>query len=533
MIKSADRCRQNLEVLKQLGMKKLIVIIFLISSFFSTLGSASASSLPGYPPDDLVNLAETTTKSVVTISCGNSIGSGWSASVNLSQADSQKGYKSIVITNHHVIDSCITTGDVTIVLSNQTRVAGVVSAWDESNDLASILTTTTIPKLRWEGQTPQQGWWVGVIGSPLGFPGILTTGIISSINKSNFRGTTDAAINPGNSGGPVFDRSGRVVGLATAKYINAENFGIFHGTPLLCIKIFSCANPGGIWTGSTITIPNPTTSPKSVEPSSQPTTPAMPKNPQPSQSPSITRPGGDVQPRIVHARKDWSARITSFEYLKGINPLVGNKPTILFVKGFCTKYGKTIQAYKNTGSNGVKYANGNRYVTPQWKCINGLFQGKIEVTGNTRIGIFEVPSQHNGTEITFKPGVDVSLTNTEDPSDPGPYIEPPEISDNTIAPPSISSIKFLKGSNPPSVYNPATIEVRGKCSTAGEKIELYWNLVPIKSSYWTLRANNIACSAGSFVVQDIAVGGSVQYKVREFPSKNFSPTLVLPDGKIK
>lgn len=514
-------------------MKKLVLFICLISSLFLTQGSAEASSLPGYPPDDLVSLAETTTKSVVSIICGNSIGSGWSASINLSASDSQKGFKSIVITNHHVISGCTTNGDVTIVLSNQSRIAGIVSAWDESNDLASVLTTAVIPKLKWDGQTPQQGWWVGVIGSPLGFPGILTTGIISSVNKSTFRGTTDAAINPGNSGGPVFDRSGRVVGLATAKYINAENFGIFHGTPLLCIKIFSCANPGGIWAGSTIIIPNPTTSPKSVEPSTQPTAPAVPKNPQPSQTPSSTPPNGEVQPKIVHARKDWSARITSFEYLKGANPLVGNKPTTLSVKGFCTKYGKTVQSYKNTGSNGVKYPNGNRYVTPQWKCVNGLFQGKIEVTGNTRIGIFEVPSQHGGTEITFKPGVDVSLTNAEDPSDPGPYIEPPEISDKTIAPPSIRSIKFLKGSNPPSVYNPATIEIQGKCSSLGEKIELYWNLAPIKSSYWTLRANSVACSAGLFSVQDIAVGGSVQYKVREFPSKNFSPAVVLSDGKIK
>ena len=514
-------------------MKRLVLLICLIPSLFLTSSSANASSLPGYPPEDLVNLAETTTKSVVSILCGNSIGSGWSASVTLNQSDSQKGFKSLVITNHHVISSCTTNSEVIIVLSNQTRVSGFVNAWDESNDLASILTTTNIPKLKWEGQTPQQGWWVGVIGSPLGFPGILTTGIISSINKSTFRGTTDAAINPGNSGGPVFDRSGRVVGLATAKYINAENFGIFHGTPLLCIKIFACSNPNGIWTGTSIAIPNPTTSPSAGAPSTQSPVPKQPQDPKPSPSPSIDSPRGGIQPKIVHAAKDWSARITSFSYLNGFNPLVGNKPTTLLMKGYCTKYGKNIQAYKNTGSNGVKYPNGNRYVTPQWKCVNGRFEGKIEVTGNTRMGIFEVPSQHNGTEITFKVGVDVGSTNTEDPLDPGPYVEPPTISDKSIIPPSISDIKFLKGSNPPSVYSPATIEIRGNCSSSGQFIELYWNLAPIKSSYWTIRANNVACSDGTFLVQDIAVGGSVQYKVREMPSKNFSQPFVLKEGKIK
>ena len=38
---------------------------------------------------------------------------------------------------------------------------------------------------------------------------------------------TDAAINPGNSGGPVFDRAGRVVGIATAGILFAQNLGFF------------------------------------------------------------------------------------------------------------------------------------------------------------------------------------------------------------------------------------------------------------------------------------------------------------------
>ena len=506
--------------------------------------SASTDDLPSNPPSDLVALAEKTTKSVVSVLCSNSIGSGWAVSIDLSPTQIAAGNRSYIITNHHVIADCTVNREVTLILSNQTRVSGKVFSWDATNDLAGIFTSTSLPKLTWEGATPQQGWWVGVLGSPLGFPGILTTGIVSSVNKNTFKGTTNAAINPGNSGGPVFDRTGRVIGLATAKYTNAEGFGIFHGTPLLCLGILSCDNPNGVWNGLSPNVPKPTVSPT---PSSAPTpTASSTPTPMPSasatsaESPKLTptpsptqNPSREIQARINHAPKDWSARIISYEYSQGSNPLVGDKPTTLLIKGYCTNFGKLIQAYKNTGSNGVKYPNGNRYVAPKWKCVNGKFNGKIDVTGNTRIGVFEEPSQHSGTEITFKQGLYISKTNTEDPSDPGPYVEPPLINDTSVAPPVVKKIRFISGKNPPNVYNAATIEISGKCSNSGELLELYWNHYPIKDSNWRLRVSNIGCASETFVVQDIAVGGAIQYKVREFPSKNYSLPLILPDGKIK
>jgi hypothetical protein len=221
----------------------------------------SLVTAPSSQPIDLVNLASETTKSVVSVLCGSGIGSGWSINVALSAANVSNGYKSYIITNHHVIDDCISSRAVTLVLSNQTRVSGYVYSWDEANDVAGILTSTLISPLNWRGANPQQGWWAGIIGSPLGFPGILTTGIVSSVNNSTYLGTTTAAINPGNSGGPVFDRSGRVIGLATAKYVNAESFGIFNGTPLLCNKIVVCSSTSQIWSGAIVATPTPTPTP--------------------------------------------------------------------------------------------------------------------------------------------------------------------------------------------------------------------------------------------------------------------------------
>jgi len=70
------------------------------------------------------------------------------------------------------------------------------------------------------------GQRVFAIGNPFGLERTLTTGIISSLNRSLPARRTnrsiksiiqiDAAINPGNSGGPLLDSHGRMIGMNTA-----------------------------------------------------------------------------------------------------------------------------------------------------------------------------------------------------------------------------------------------------------------------------------------------------------------------------
>ena len=68
------------------------------------------------------------------------------------------------------------------------------------------------------------GDWVFAIGSPYGFRGTVTTGIVSARGRDIGAGQygdflqIDAPINRGNSGGPTFDLEGRVVGVNTAIY---------------------------------------------------------------------------------------------------------------------------------------------------------------------------------------------------------------------------------------------------------------------------------------------------------------------------
>ena len=220
----------------------------------SSPNSSYKSSNFTEPPKDLSKLSEQLLPSVVTVRCLTGSGTGWSADLKLSNALTSAGFQSLVITNHHVIEDCMGTKNVTIVLSNGTSVPGKIVSWNSSNDVAGVATVTAIPSLQWIGSPPRQGWWVGVLGSPLGKSNVLTTGIISSINNLAKTFTLTAPINPGNSGGPVFDSTGRVLGLATSKNLLssgqiAEGFGNAHGVPLLCTSIVTCDLERDPWNG--------------------------------------------------------------------------------------------------------------------------------------------------------------------------------------------------------------------------------------------------------------------------------------------
>jgi S1-C subfamily serine protease len=131
-----------------------------------------------------------------------------------------------ILTNFHVVEDARQVG-VTL-FDGSVHEARLVGS-DPNNDLAVIQIDAPAAKLfpiAWgDSGKLLVGLRVFAIGNPFGLERTLTTGIISSLNRSLrtdnnrlIRGIiqTDAAINPGNSGGPLLNRRGELIGITTA-----------------------------------------------------------------------------------------------------------------------------------------------------------------------------------------------------------------------------------------------------------------------------------------------------------------------------
>jgi serine protease Do len=129
-----------------------------------------------------------------------------------------------IVTNNHVVENAV---EIEIITDNGSVLEAELVGTDPETDLAVLKVTNggTYPFVDF-GSSKQlrRGDWVVAVGSPLGFSGTATAGIVSALGKpGDFRRSQtytdylqiDAAINRGNSGGPTFDMNGRVVGVNT------------------------------------------------------------------------------------------------------------------------------------------------------------------------------------------------------------------------------------------------------------------------------------------------------------------------------
>jgi len=146
-----------------------------------------------------------------------------------------------ILTNNHVVNGAT---ELTVTLANKEVYKARVLAKDRSVDLALIKIDAKdkLPVLPLgNSDTLLVGQKVLAIGNPFALDGTLTTGVVSSLNRSiptddnrTLEGMiqTDAAINPGNSGGPLFDSHGAVIGINTAIYGSQGNIGVGFATPI-------------------------------------------------------------------------------------------------------------------------------------------------------------------------------------------------------------------------------------------------------------------------------------------------------------
>ena len=152
-----------------------------------------------------------------------------------------------VVTNNHVVASA---GSVEVTLADRTRAPARVVGRDPSNDLAvvkiDVPEAQLHPLILANSATLQVGQLAIAIGNPFGLDRTVTTGVISSLNRS-LRGDdgqmivdviqTDAAINPGNSGGPLLSSRGEVIGVNTAIYSpSGGNVGVGFAVPANTVR---------------------------------------------------------------------------------------------------------------------------------------------------------------------------------------------------------------------------------------------------------------------------------------------------------
>jgi S1-C subfamily serine protease len=192
----------------------------------------AAAELPaGLTAEERTNIAvyEAVNRSVVNINTKTTV----SAGLFLLEVPSEGAGSGIVLdrtghilTNAHVVEGA---KEIQVVLFDGSSHAATIVGLDPATDVAVIRVAapaeSLVPVRFGDSAELRVGQRVFAIGNPFGLERTLTTGIVSSLNRSlptklgrTIKSIiqTDAAINPGNSGGPLLDSSSRLIGMTTA-----------------------------------------------------------------------------------------------------------------------------------------------------------------------------------------------------------------------------------------------------------------------------------------------------------------------------
>jgi S1-C subfamily serine protease len=176
-----------------------------------------------------INVYESSNRSVVNINTKAKVAKGFF----LMEAPSEGAGSGIVIdeqghvlTNFHVVEGA---QEIQAMLYDGSSHAASVVGVDPVTDVAVLRVEAPgellAPVQFGDSSDLKVGQKVFAIGNPFGLERTLTTGIISSLNRSlpTRAGRTiksiiqtDAAINPGNSGGPLLDSGSLLIGMTTA-----------------------------------------------------------------------------------------------------------------------------------------------------------------------------------------------------------------------------------------------------------------------------------------------------------------------------
>jgi Do/DeqQ family serine protease len=140
----------------------------------------------------------------------------------------------IIVTNNHVVEGA---SRITVNFNDGKQLSAKLIGVDPDSDVAVLrvdakgLPTAPIGT----SSDLMIGETVVAVGNPFGLSGTVTIGVVSALGRSvpsKEQGRTftdfiqtDASINPGNSGGPLLNIEGKVIGINTAIYANAQGIG--------------------------------------------------------------------------------------------------------------------------------------------------------------------------------------------------------------------------------------------------------------------------------------------------------------------
>lgn len=152
-----------------------------------------------------------------------------------------------ILTNNHVVEGA---REVTVTLHNGTSYPAIVQGKDPESDIAVLkieAPAADLLPLPWgESTNLRVGQRIYAIGNPFGLERTMSTGIISSLNRSieaeqhrNMRSLIqlDISLNQGNSGGPLINTRSELIGMNTAiMSTNGDSAGVGFAIPVSTIR---------------------------------------------------------------------------------------------------------------------------------------------------------------------------------------------------------------------------------------------------------------------------------------------------------
>jgi len=200
-----------------------------------------AGTGPPLSEENLIALAKQATFYVECWTGGDEVATGTAFLADLSNVGVSGGETARIITNHHVIEACVSRGEISLQDGNGQWFEANIVDTDEFHDIAYLNSNAGDGV---QALTVDQGFSIGeeviLSGHPDGIDTAVTFGRVTVFDQDEYLIFSDALAGPGSSGGPMINMTGEVVGIVT--YILEVTRGMSIASPIdaVCISLEDC-----------------------------------------------------------------------------------------------------------------------------------------------------------------------------------------------------------------------------------------------------------------------------------------------------